>query len=125
MPKVHKDSDSNKLLKQIINEQWKEERNYIPKERHAEYLNAIRYEVDIVEKTNMADYFILDYEVVKLAKEKYNGVLTRTGRGSAPSFYINKLLGLTDIDRLDSPITLYPTRFMSTARILQTRSLPD
>ena len=125
LPKVHKDKDSNKLLKQIINEKWKEERKYIPQERYEEYLNAIRYEVDIVEKTNMADYFILDYEVVKLAKEQYNGVLTRTGRGSAPSFYINKLLGLTDIDRLDSPITLYPTRFMSTARILQTRSLPD
>ena len=125
LPKVHKDKDSNTLLKQIINEKWKEERVHIPRERHKEYLEAIKYEVDIVEKTNMADYFILDYEVVKLAKEKYNGVLTRTGRGSAPSFYINKLLGLTDIDRLDSPITLYPTRFMSTARILQTRSLPD
>ena len=125
LPKVHKDKDSNVLLKQIINEKWKEERVHIPREKHKEYLEAIKYEVDIVEKTNMADYFILDYEVVKLAKEKYNGVLTRTGRGSAPSFYINKLLGLTDIDRLDSPITLYPTRFMSTARILQTRSLPD
>ena len=125
LPKVHKDKDSNTLLKQIINEKWKEERVHIPREKHKEYLEAIKYEVDIVEKTNMADYFILDYEVVKLAKEKYNGVLTRTGRGSAPSFYINKLLGLTDIDRLDSPITLYPTRFMSTARILQTRSLPD
>ena len=125
LPKVHKDKDSNALLKQIINEKWKEERVHIPREKHKEYLEAIKYEVDIVEKTNMADYFILDYEVVKLAKEKYNGVLTRTGRGSAPSFYINKLLGLTDIDRLDSPITLYPTRFMSTARILQTRSLPD
>ena len=125
LPKVHKDKDSNVLLKQIINEKWKKEREYIPKERHKEYLEAIRYEMDIVEKTNMADYFILDYEVVKLAKEKYNGVLTRTGRGSAPSFYINKLLGLTDIDRLDAPITLYPTRFMSTTRILQTRSLPD
>ena len=125
LPKVHKDRDSNQLLKEILNEKWKEERVHIPKERHKEYLEAIKYEVDIVEKTNMADYFILDYEVVELAKKKYDGVLTRTGRGSAPSFYINKLLGLTDIDRLDSPITLYPTRFMSTARILQTRSLPD
>ena len=125
LPKVHKDKDSNKLLKEIINKSWEEERKHIPKDRIPEYLDAIRYEVDIVEKTGMADYFILDYEVVKLAKDKYDGVLTRTGRGSAPSFYINKLLGLTDIDRLASPITLYPTRFMSTTRILETRSLPD
>src|SRR5690606_6060751 len=48
-----------------------------------------------------------------------------TGRGSAPSFYINKLLGFTEIDRLEAPITLYPTRFMSKSRILETKSLPD
>ena len=124
LPKIHKE-DGVKLLKDVINKEWRRERVNIPKERHKEYIEAIKYEMDIVEKTNMADYFLLDYEVVKLAVNKYNGVLTRTGRGSAPSFYINKLLGLTDIDRLASPITLYPTRFMSTTRILKTRSLPD
>ena len=44
---------------------------------------------------------------------------------SAPSFYVNKLLGLTDIDRVSAPITLYPTRFMSKSRILETKSMPD
>ena len=67
----------------------------------------------------------MDYYIAKIGQEKYNGKLTHTGRGSAPSFYINKLLGLTDIDRLDSPIKLYPTRFMSAERILLARSLPD
>lgn len=124
LPKVHKDKDSNKLLREIINNEWRLESKVIDKSKHQHYLESIRYEMDIIEKTNMADYFILDYEVVKLAK-KYNGVLTRTGRGSAPSFYVNKLLGLTDIDRIDSPIKLYPTRFMSTTRILETKSLPD
>ena len=81
--------------------------------------------MDIVQKTNMEDYFLLDYQVVKDAIEKYDCVITKTGRGSAPSFYINKLLGLTDLDRFNAPVTLYPTRFMSTERILQTRSLPD
>ena len=73
----------------------------------------------------MEEYFILDYKIVNKAINEYNGMLTKTGRGSAVSFYINKLLGLTQIDRLKSPITLYPTRFMSTERILATRSLPD
>ena len=125
LPKIHKDKNSNELMKEILNKQWKMEKKEISSERHKEYLDAIKYEMDIVTKTSMEDYFILDYEIVKRAKEVYGGVLTRTGRGSAPSFYINKLLGLTDIDRLESPITLYPTRFMSTTRILKTRSLPD
>ena len=35
------------------------------------------------------------------------------------------MLGLTEIDRMKSPVTLYPTRFMSAERILSSRSLPD
>lgn len=112
-------------LKQIINQSWQQDKNRIPKERHKEYLDAIRYEVDIIEKTNMANYFLIDYNIAKIAKEKYGGVLTNTGRGSAPSFYVTRLLHLTNIDRLESPITLFPTRFMSIERILGARSLPD
>lgn len=73
----------------------------------------------------MARYFILNHIIVKRAIEEYNAVLTKSGRGSAVSFYINKLLGLTEVDRLKAPITLYPTRFMSAERILNSRSLPD
>lgn len=123
LPKMSR--DSNYELKKIIADKWKEEMKHIPKERISEYMSAIKYEMDIIEKTKMEDYFILDYKMVDKAQKKYGGKLTNTGRGSAPSFYINKLLGLTDIDRLDSPITLFPTRFMSAERILLARSLPD
>lgn len=112
-------------LKKIINDGWKKERKEIPKEKWPEYISAIQYEMDIVEKTHMENYFLIDYNVAKIGQEKYGGKLTNTGRGSAPSFYITKLLGLTNIDRLAAPITLFPTRFMSVERILGTRSLPD
>lgn len=117
--------DPNKELKEVINKSWREDRKRIPKDKWKEYLDAIRYEVDIIEKTNMANYFLIDYNIAKIAKEKYGGVLTNTGRGSAPSFYTTRLLHLTNIDRLESPITLFPTRFMSIERILGARSLPD
>lgn len=115
----------NEELKRVINESWNQDKERIPKEKRKEYLEAIRYEFDIIEKTNMANYFLIDYNIAKIAKEKYGGVLTNTGRGSAPSFYTTKLLHLTNIDRLESPITLFPTRFMSIERILGARSLPD
>lgn len=124
IPKVTK-GDSNKALKKIICDAWREEKKKIPTERIKEYQDAIYYETKIVENCGMADYFILDHEIVKRAVNKYDAVLTRSGRGSAVSFYINHLLGLTEIDRLKSPITLYPTRFMSAERILSSRSLPD
>lgn len=123
LPSISK--NPNYDLKKAIFEAWQIEKKNIPAERIPEYEEAIRYEVDIIEKCHMEDYFLLDYEIVKLGKSKYNGMMTKTGRGSAPSFYVNKLLGLTDIDRLDSPITLFPTRFMSAERILLARSLPD
>lgn len=115
----------NEELKRVITESWNQDKDRIPQDRRKEYLEAIRYEFDIIEKTNMANYFLIDYNIAKIAKEKYGGVLTNTGRGSAPSFYTTKLLHLTNIDRLESPITLFPTRFMSIERILGARSLPD
>lgn len=124
IPKIT-EGDSNKALRGIIRDAWKEEKKKIPKERIKEYRDAIYYETKIIEDCGMADYFILDHEIVKKAVNEYNAVLTRSGRGSAVSFYVNHLLGLTEIDRLKSPITLYPTRFMSAERILSSRSLPD
>lgn len=114
-----------KDLRDIIHKQWLIERKQIPQEKWKEYTDAIQYELDIVERTHMENYFLIDYIVAKNGQEKYDGRLTNTGRGSAPSFYITKLLGLTDIDRVASPITLFPTRFMSVERILGARSLPD
>lgn len=124
IPKITK-GDSNAALRKIIKDAWKKEKPNIPADRIKEYEEAIYYETKIVSDCGMADYFILDHEVVKKAVNEYNAILTRSGRGSSVSFYINHLLGLTEIDRLKSPITLYPTRFMSAERILSSRSLPD
>ena len=118
-------SNDDAILKEIIKRAWGKEKGNVKASRIPEYQKAIYYETDIVQKCGMARYFILDHIIVKRAIEKYDAVLTRSGRGSAVSFYINKLLGLTEIDRLASPITLYPTRFMSAERILSSRSLPD
>ena len=112
-------------LRKIVRDSWASERNNIPKSSWGKYVESIKYELDIIEETKMANYFLIDYYVAKNGQEKYDGRLTNTGRGSAPSFYTTKSLGLTDIDRVSSPITLFPTRFMSAERILGTRSLPD
>lgn len=123
-PELSHEQKSDKL-KKLINKAWLEDRKHIPKDRWSEYIEAIKFETDIVIGTGMEDYFLINKEIINKAVNKYNGVLTRTGRGSAPSFYINKLLGFTEVDRLEAPIQLYATRFMSKSRILETKSLPD
>ena len=117
--------DSDNVLKEIIKRSWNNKKKTIKKEKYKDYIDAIYYETDIVQKCGMADYFILDSMVVNRAVNKYNAVLTRSGRGSAVSFLINNLLGLTEVDRIKAPTKLYPTRFMSAERILSSKSLPD
>ena len=117
--------DSYAVLQEIILRAWNKKKATVKAKKIPEYVNAIAYEMDIVKKCGMADYFVLDHMVVNRAVNKYNAVLTRSGRGSAVSFLINNLLGLTEVDRIKAPTKLYPTRFMSAERILSSRSLPD
>ena len=117
--------NSFEVLKEIILRAWSKKKSTVKAKKIPEYTKAIAYEMDIVKKCGMADYFILDHMVVNRAVKEYNAVLTRSGRGSAVSFLINNLLGLTEVDRIKAPTKLYPTRFMSAERILSSRSLPD
>ena len=84
---------------------------------------GVKYETDVVTSTGMSDYFLLDHEIVRRAVEK-GGIITKTGRGSAPSYYTNSLLGLSSIDRFAIPMEMFPDRFISADRILS-GSLPD
>jgi DNA polymerase III alpha subunit len=127
IPIIFKDKtqkERNELYKDLVRNGWKKERDKIPKEMHEKYISEIKKEIDVVINTNMADYFIDDYYIVKRAIEK-GGLLTDTGRGSGVSFYTNKLLGFTKVDRISAPVHMYPERFMSESRILESKSIPD
>lgn len=95
-------------------------------ENEEEYLKGIEYELNEVKECKMADYFLLSYEVIKLGIEKYGGVLTKTSRGSASCYFINFLLGFTSMDRFKYPqLPLFPQRFMTSVRILESKTPPD
>lgn len=114
-----------KRLHNLFNKAWVEDRKHIDKSKWNNYIEAIKFESNIITETGMEDYFLFNTKMIELGTTKYGGILTKSGRGSAPSMYVNKLLNLTNIDRLEAPIELYPTRFMSISRILESRSLPD
>lgn len=109
---------------EVIWEAWGKEKQNIPRDKWEHYEQEIRKEIEIVHKTKHADYFLLDKAVVERGRE-LGGVLTKTGRGSAVSFYTNKLLGLTDVDRISAKVKMYPERFMSPTRILEAKTLAD
>lgn len=116
--------EKDSLLSNLVWKKWEEEKKKIPAHKHAHYEEEIKKELDAIVITKHADYFLLDYEIVKKAKEK-GGVITPSGRGSGVSFYVNKLFGFTKIDRISASVKMYPERFMSATRILESKSLAD
>ncbi len=103
---------------------WEQDKPIVEQSRIPEYLHEIQSEIDIVKQCGMADYFIDNYHIIRRGKE-LGGHLTSTGRGSAVSFYTNKLLGFTSVDRIAAKVHMYKERFMTAERILETKSLPD
>lgn len=116
--------EKDTCLRNLVYDKWKEINSSISPDRIDEYEDGIEYELNAITETKMTDYFLIDYKIVKRGLEK-GGIVTKTGRGSGVSYYINSLLGFSNIDRFVSPVKLYPDRFMSKTRILETRSLPD
>lgn len=103
---------------------WNNYKDRVPEEQHEYYIHEIQSEIDSVKECHMADYFLIDYHVVKHGKE-LGGLLTTTGRGSAVSFITNMLLGFTEVDRIAAKVKMYPDRFMTATRILEAGTLPD
>lgn len=91
--------------------------------------DGIAHEMKIIKDTNdtvhTADYFLFNSKLVDLAVNKYGGVLTRGGRGSCASFYVNRIMGMTQLDRFTVNLPIFPERFASTARLIENRSMPD
>ena len=118
--------ERNKEYSKLITRLYKEylKTAHISPSQYDVYLEGIGNEVRTVKDTNMSDYFLIDYYIVKRALEK-GGILTRSGRGSSVGYMTNTLLGFSKVDRFQSPIRLYPERFISKSRILETKSLPD
>lgn len=114
----------NKEYLKLVYAGWNKYKENVPEGKWPEYLREIEYETQTVCDTGMADYFIDNYYIIKKGIEN-GGTLTMTGRGSGCSFLTNKLLGFSDIDRVAATVHLYPDRFMSKSRVLESKSLAD
>ena len=123
LPKLTQEQ-RNKEYSKLISRLFKEYVESVSPEEYKDYFDGVKTEVQVIKDTNMSDYFLIDYYMVKRAIEK-GGVLTNSGRGSSVGYFTNTLLGFSKVDRFQSPIKLYPERFISKSRILETKSLPD
>ena len=116
--------ERNEVLKQIIIKEWKAQKADINKDKLAQYKKENTHDLNEILSCGMADYFIDSYLIMKRGQE-LDGVLTDSGRGSAVSMYLNKLLRLTKVDKVNAPVTMYSERFLTASRILESKTPPD
>lgn len=114
----------DKRYSKLISQKFKEYMTKIPSEEYNKYFQGVKAEVQTYKDTGMCDYPLIDYAIVKDAVE-HGGLITATGRGSSVGYFTNTLCGFSKVDRFKAAIKLYPERFISTTRILSTKSLPD
>ena len=82
----------------------------------AEIVARMEYELDVIRKTNFANYFLVVWDLISFAKERriLSGV-----RGSAAASLVLYSLGITDIDPLENKLVF--ERFLNVER----KELPD
>mgnify|MGYP003308770607 CR=1 FL=1 len=122
IPNLYKNKtyqDRVKMYHSILNEAYKKE-----PVKNKDRVAGIKAEAYEITSSGVVDYFLLNHKLIDLAVNKYNGVLTTTSRGSMGSFYTNKLLGYTTLDRFNSDVPIYPDRFIKADRI-NAGQMPD
>lgn len=127
MPTLYPDKtkeEKDKIFEDLVWRLWEEKKNNFDKDKWNDYIDEINREVQTIKDINHSDYFLIDYHIVKKAIEK-GGEITYSGRGSAGGFMLNNILGFTTMDVVSSPVKLYPERFLSKTRILETKSMAD
>lgn len=122
IPNIYKGSSYEErvqIYKNLLNEAYKKEPI-----KSKERLEGIRLEAKEVIDSKVVDYFLLNHGLIDAAVNEFNGVLTTTSRGSMGSFYTNKLLGSTTLDRFSADVPIYYPRFLTADRVLS-GSMPD
>ncbi|MFS0654595.1 DNA polymerase III subunit alpha [Bacillus sp. 179-C3.3 HS] len=81
------------------------------------YVKRLNYELDIIQKMNFSDYFLIVWDFMKYAHGQ--GIVTGPGRGSAAGSLVAYVLLITDVDPIRHGLLF--ERFLNPERI----SMPD
>ena len=82
-----------------------------------EYKKRLTYELDVIEKMNYVNYFLIVYDFILYAKK--NNILVGPGRGSGAASLVNYSLGIINVDPLKYDLIF--ERFLNPDRI----TMPD
>jgi DNA polymerase-3 subunit alpha len=112
-PLPEDENNSNAYLRKLIKERFiKRFEKTAP-----EIETRLEYELKMIEKMGLADYFMIVQDFINWAKER--GIVVGPGRGSAAGSLVSYILGITDVDPLKYGLLF--ERFLNPDRI----QMPD
>ena len=110
-------------LRQLCRDGWRDKiANHIPKENHQQYVDRIKYELNVLQGADLSSYFLIVQDIVNHVRD--NRWLPGPGRGSAAGCLVSYLLGITAIDPMQYGLIF--DRFYNAGRNTKDRvSMPD
>lgn len=116
-------NNPDEYLRQLCRNGWREKIDkQIPKENHQEYVDRIKYELDVLQGAGLSSYFLIVQDIVNHIRD--NSWLPGPGRGSAAGCLVSYLIGITAIDPIK--YNLIFDRFYNAGRNTKDRvSMPD
>lgn len=123
LPPFDCDGGHDEFLRQLCRIGWKNKiANNIPKEQQNNYIDRIKYELDILQGAGLSSYFLIVQDIVNHVRSQ--NWLPGPGRGSAAGCLVSYLIGITNIDPIK--YNLLFDRFYNSGRNTSDRvSMPD
>ena len=115
--------DPAQYLRQLCRDGWKNKIvNNVDKELHSQYVDRIKYELDVLQGADLSSYFLIVQDIVNHVREQK--WLPGPGRGSAAGCLVSYLIGITAIDPIKYDLIF--ERFYNAGRNTGGRvSMPD
>lgn len=89
--------DPDTYLRQLCREGWKQKiAKKIPEEEQNQYVERIKYELEILQGAGLSSYFLIVQDIVNYVRSQ--GWLPGPGRGSAAGCLVSYLISITSID---------------------------
>lgn len=89
--------DPDTYLRQLCREGWKQKiAKKIPEEEQNQYVERIKYELEILQGAGLSSYFLIVQDIVNYVRNQ--GWLPGPGRGSAAGCLVSYLISITSID---------------------------
>ena len=115
--------DDAEYLRQLCRGGWKKRiADNVPQNEHEQYVDRIKYELEVLQGANLSSYFLIVQDIVNYVRSE--NWLPGPGRGSAAGCLVSYLLGITSIDPIK--YNLIFDRFYNAGRNTKDRiSMPD